>query len=153
MRRYGAFILLLVLAAPAIAAEPPPTDESPSIPWYRRVFLGERTKPAPPKPPVTAAKPPSRESIARSLAEENKLYTQRLLAISKIRQMADEQGDEAMLKKADELEDRAAKVYADRTAKLSSAEDKAALERGRESAPGTAERPATRRRTPRGDER
>ena len=67
------------------------------------------------------------------MAEENKLYTQRLLAISKIRQMADEQGDEAMLKKADELEDQAAKVYADRTAKLSSAEDKASLERGRDS--------------------
>lgn len=159
MRRYGAFILLLMTAVPAVAADPPPADETPSIPWYRWVFLGERSKPKPAKPAVatTAAKPPTREAAARLLAEENKVYIQRLAAISQIRRVADEQGDEAMLKKADELEEQAAKVHAERTGKLAGAaegaDDRAALERGRDTTPATAERSTSRRRTPRGGDR
>jgi len=149
MRQNGAILLLLILGMPAIAAEPP-APASEEIPWYRRVFLGERSKPA--LKPVMAAKPaaPTREGIARSYEQEKEVYLQRLASISKLRQLADDRNDEAMMKKADELEKNAQELFEQRTAALKSdtmAADRAALEKKPATErPATAERPGARRR-------
>ena len=146
MRQTGALLLLMFLGMPAFAAEPTATEE---IPWYRRVFLGERPKP---KPMVTAAKPaaPTREGIARSYEQENEVYLQRLASLSKLRQLADERNDESMMKKADELETSAQELFEQRTATLKGdtmAADRAALEKKPATErPATAERPGARRR-------
>jgi len=155
MRRLGALCLCLGLAAPALAGDPSPTDETPSIPWYRWLFLGERAKPAPPpKPESTAARPPAqpkesaKESAAKQLENEQRVYLQRLQAISKIRQVALDQNDEVTLKRADELEQQAEDVYKQRTAALMTIvekQDQAALEKGRDDKPATADR--SRKRT------
>jgi hypothetical protein len=166
MRRLGAICLCLGLSAPALAADPPPAEE-PSIPWYRWLFLGERAKPAPAKPqPQTASKdkPPAgkpaaataKEAAIRTLAEEQRVYLERLQAISKIRQIANDQRDEELLKRADDLEAQAEEVFKQRTALLPGAgdgrDDRALLERGRDDRPATAERPGPRRRPTRGDD-
>src|SRR5438552_3738234 len=116
MRRLGALCLAFGLAVPAFAADPPdkPAEDS-SVPWYRWLFLGERSKPATDKPANTArgtpATPPAgasaRESVAKKWADEQKIFFDRLQTITKIKQIALEQGDEGMLKKAEELEAQA----------------------------------------------
>ena len=150
MRRLGAICLVFGLAVPAFAADPP-AEESTSVPWYRWLFLGERSKPATTKP-ATAARdgtpgsgtPLSKEAVAKMLAEEQKVFFDRLQAITKIKQIALEQGDEEMLQKAQELEAKAEEIYRLRTAKLPSVDelksDRAALERGRDNRPATAQR-------------
>jgi hypothetical protein len=150
MRRLGAICLAFGLAAPALAADPPAAEESTSVPWYRWLFLGERSKPAdkpvakestPPRPASAAS---SREAIAKKMADEQKIYLDRLSAIDKIKRIALEQGDEETLKKAEDLEAQAAELYQLRTAKLPSVDelksDRAALERGRDTRPATAQR-------------
>ncbi|HEX3149070.1 MAG TPA: hypothetical protein VHR66_13395 [Gemmataceae bacterium] len=169
MRRFGTFCLLFALAAPAFATPVPPAEEPPaeeqSIPWYRWLFLGERAKPK--KPETTAAKPtttrekppapPTKEALAKTLADEQKVYLQRLDAITKIRSIAADQNDEAMLQKADELEKQATEIYNQRTARLMAAgeraDDRAALERGKDDRPATADRSNPRRRTTGGMDR
>jgi hypothetical protein len=167
MRRLGAICLCLGLTAPAFAGPPePPPAEEPSVPWYRWLFLGERARPAPADPRAAAkdkapaARPaagPSKEAVARSLAEEHRVYVERLLAISKIRRIADEQRDADLLRRADELEVQAEEIFKQRTALLPGVgggrDDRALLERGRDDRPATAERPAPRRRPTRGDDR
>jgi hypothetical protein len=166
MRRLGAICLCLGLAAPALAADPPPAEEV-SVPWYRWLFLGERAKPAPArpqtasrdkdKPPAAKPAPSPREAAARTASEEQRLYLERLSAITKIRQIAFEQRDEELLKRADDLEAQAEEIFKQRTALLPGAgdgrDDRALLERGRDDRPATAERPAPRRRPTRGDDR
>jgi hypothetical protein len=164
MRRLGAFCLFLGLAAPALAADPPVAEEK-SVPWYRWLFLGERSKSAP-KPEAAAAtnaQPPaarptpmySKETIAKMMAEEQRVYLERLKAISKIRSLANDNGDEELMKKADEMEAQAEEIFKQRSARLpvvtESRNDRAALERGRDERPATAQRPATRRPTRGGD--
>ncbi len=160
MRRLGALCLFLGLAAPVWADDKPPADETPSIPWYRWLFLGERTPKQPPPKPETAARPPAqpkesaKESATKRLEQEKQVYLQRLQAITRIRQVAAEQNDEATLKRADDLEQQAWDVYQQRTVGLLSIvekEDQAALERGRDNRPATADR--SRRRTTGGNDR
>lgn len=157
MRRIGALLIALAYVAPAMTAEPPaePT-EAPSIPWYRWVFLGERPKPMPAKP-VVANKAPAvpaknaKEEATRTLEHEQKIYLQRLAAVSRIRQIATDRGDDEMLKKADELEKQADEVFRQRTALLPGGNDRARLERDRDEGAPTAD--ATRRRPTRGGDR
>lgn len=152
MRRLGALCLVFGLAAPAFADDPP-AEESTSVPWYRWLFLGERSKPTAQRPanapkdspPVRASSAASsKEAIAKKMAEEQKVFFERLQAITRIKQVALEQGDEEMLKKAEELEAQAEELYKLRTAKLPGVDetksDRAALERGRDSRPATAQR-------------
>jgi hypothetical protein len=157
MRRLGALLLVFGLAGPALAADPP-AEESTSVPWYRWLFLGERSKPVADKPTPaaggttpTASPAMSKETLAKKWADEQKVYVERLQAITKIKQVALEQGDEGMLKKAEELEAQAEELYKLRTAKLPSLDeaknDRAALERGRDN------RPATAQGRPRGNDR
>jgi hypothetical protein len=164
MRRLGAIFLCLALTAPAFAGtgDPPAADE-PSVPWYRWLFLGERAKPAPKpaavaketqKTPAKTAAVPAKESAARTLAEEQAVFLERLKAIDKIRRLAHEQGDEELLKKTYDLEEQAEQVFKLRTAKLpNAADDRAILERGRDDRAATADRSAPRRRTTRGGDR
>lgn len=154
MRRLGALCLILGLAAPALAADPPAAeDNQPS--WFGRWILGMRPKEKPPQPQANAARdtaatpatPPARESVAKKWADEQKIYFERLKAITKIRTLASEQGDEAMLKKADDLEAQAEELYRLRTAKLpvpAAKDDQAALERGRDERPASASRNSRR---------
>jgi pyruvate/2-oxoglutarate dehydrogenase complex dihydrolipoamide acyltransferase (E2) component len=163
MRRLGALLLCLGLTAPALAADPPPAEVT-SVPWYRWLFLGERAKPAPAKPaaaketvrggPATPTAAPVRDPAARTLADEHRIFLERLKSIDKIRKIANEQGDEELLKKTYDLEEQAEEVFKQRTAQLKRTEsDRASLERGRDDRPATAERPAPRRRTTRGEDR
>lgn len=157
MRRLGALLLVLGLTAPAVAADPPAEEQS--IPWYRWVFLGERPRAVPAQPaagaPAGPAKPvaPSKEDVARLLDQEHKVYVQRLAAVSKLRQIADDRGDDDLRKKADDLEHQADEVFQQRTARLQATktDDRAALERGREA--GRASADATRRPNTRGGDR
>jgi len=160
MRRLGAICLCLGLTAPALAADPPPAEDA-SVPWYRWLFLGERAKPAPTKPQTLSKdRPPAataaREAAVRSLADEQRVYLERLKAISEIRRIANDQRDEELLKRADDLEAQAEEIFKQRTALLpgvgNGRDDRALLERGRDDRPATAARPAPRRRT-RGDDR
>ena len=84
------------------------------------------------------------------------MYLQRLQAITKIRQVAAEQNDEAVLKRADQLEEQATEIFNQRTARLMAVaerDDRAALERGRDDRPATADRTPPRRRTTGGNDR
>ena len=167
MRRLGALCLCLGLTAPALAGDPPAEDDPPSVPWYRWLFLGERAPKAPAKPPAPAARerpgpaaPAARESArdaaAKQYERELQVHLQRLQAISRIRKVADEQNDEAMLRRADELEQQATEIFNQRTAKLmgvAERDDRAALERGRDSRPATADRTTPKRRSTGGTDR
>jgi len=160
MRRLGATILLLGLSAPALAADPPASEEPPSVPWYRWLFLGERAKPVPPKPAIVnkaPAAPPAaagKDTAARTLAEERSVFLERLKAISRIKEIALDQGDEEMLRRAEELEEQAEEVFRQRTVRLQGAgDDRAALERARNDRPATAARTAPRRPATRGGDR
>jgi pyruvate/2-oxoglutarate dehydrogenase complex dihydrolipoamide acyltransferase (E2) component len=168
MRRLGAFLLCLGLAAPALAdaRTTPPTApaEETSVPWYRWLFLGERAKPATAKPavankdvekgPVSSAASPGKDPAVRTMAEEHRLFLERLKAIDKIRRIANEQGDDELLKKTYDLEAQAEEVFKQRTAKLAAErDDKAILERGRDDRPATADRSTPPRRNTRGDRR
>ena len=163
MRRLGALCLCLGLTTPALAADPPAAEDS-SIPWYshRYWLLGERNKPTqPPKPEPSAARerpapstPTSREAAKEAAAKqfdrEMQVHLQRLQAISKIRAVALDQNDEAMLQRADDLEQQATEIFNQRTAKLmgtAGRDDRAILERGRDDRPATADRTPPRRRT------
>jgi hypothetical protein len=165
MRRLGAICLAFGLAAPAWAADPPPAEDT-SVPWYRWLFLGERSKPAPTPPPATAAgprvapvanTPMPKETVARLVAEEHRVFLERVKVIDKIKEIANERNDEGLRLKAEELEAQAFELFQMRTAKLTSLtdsrDDRAALERGRDTRPATAERPPARRPSTRGGNR
>lgn len=143
MRQFGAILLLLTLGMPALAAEPTASND---IPWYRWLFLGERAKPAPKSAAPVKPAAPTREALARTYEQEKEVYLQRLASISKLRQLADERNDSAMMKKADELEANAQKLFDERTAALKSdsmAADRASLERKPSNdKQATAERPS-----------
>jgi hypothetical protein len=168
MRRLGALLLCLGLTTPALAdtRTTPPTQaaEETSVPWYRWLFLGERAKPVPAKPAVAssdaekiASKPaagPANDPAVRTMAEEHRLFLERLKAIDRIRHIANEQGDEELLKKTYDLEAQAEEVFKQRTAKtLADRDDRAILERGRDDRPATADRSGPPRRNTRGDRR
>ena len=163
MRRLGAYTLLFGLVAlPAFAGSGDNASEKPataqpqmtSVPWYRYVFLGERTKPIPVKPAKDAPKPLTKDQVVRTLQEEQKVYLQRLSAISRIRQVAVDTGDKEMMKKANDLEKQAEEVYAQRTAALpgvGSLDDRDSLEAMPAQKGATADR--SKRKMNKGDER
>jgi len=171
MRHIGALLLVFGLATPAFSAETPPAETPAStVPWYRWWFLGEREKPVPAKEPAIAARDrvpgtgaraapavSPKEMAKRQLAEEQRIYLERLQAISRIRKIADDQGDDALMKKADDLETQAEELFKLRTAMLpklgEGGDDRAALERGRDERPASAARPAQRRPSMRGNDR
>ena len=94
--------------------------------------------------------------MQRNLTEEQTVYLQRMQVISKIRLYAAENNDEAMLKKADELEAQAEKLYLARLERLpgldGGEDDRMALERKRDDRPASASRTPARTRPIRGIE-
>jgi hypothetical protein len=120
MRRFHAAgaVTALLLSAGLLHAAEPPADESPSPPWYKRMF-GSKPKPADNKPETPAAdKAPTRDDVKRSLDQEQKVYLQRLEFCSRLRQIAAQTNDDELLRKADNLEQQATDVYLKRTQTL-----------------------------------
>jgi hypothetical protein len=74
---------------------------------------------APPKPDTPARSPtPSRQEVAKSLEQEQKVYLERLQFCTKLRQIAAETNDDKLLEKADFLEQQATDLYMRKTAPL-----------------------------------
>ena len=97
-----------------------------------------------------------KDAAAKQFEREMQVHLQRLQAITRIREIANEQNDQAMLKRADDLEQQATETFNQRTAKLigvAERDDRAALERGRDDRPATADRTPPRRRTTGGNDR
>jgi hypothetical protein len=117
MYRTCAMAALLLSAATLCAADSAPTaDDSAPVPWYKRIFSDPKPKPTPkpaaPEPPIT------RQDVARSVEQEQKVYMERLAFCTKLRQIAVQTGDEELERKANELEKQAFDVFTKRTAKL-----------------------------------
>ena len=150
MRRLGALLLCLALTTPAFAdSGEKPAAEEPSVPWYRWLFLGERSKPAAAKPmavakenqktPANTTSAPGKEPPARTLADEQRVFLERLMAIDKIRKIANEQGDEELLQKTYDLEEKAEAVFKQRTVADRGSDRRP--ERGRDGLPRTTDPP------------
>ncbi len=141
VRSYAAAALLLLMAAPICIAEPTASEDAPP-PWYKRLFSSSKPKPAP-KPPeaTTSEKPPTWKDVSRSLEQETALYLERINLCTRLRQIATETGDEALIQKADALEQQADFVFKKRTKPLESIvkdvkTSEAALEQRRQSTAG-----------------
>jgi hypothetical protein len=158
MRRINAALAAAALLLPAgalYAADDAPSDGA--APWYKRPF-GGKAKPPEKKAGEPAEKPPTREDVARSLKQEQAGYLERLNFCSKLRQIAAETNDEALLRKADDLEQTATDIYMQRTGKLktlleNAEEAEAALSRKKPAAAaGTAwgDKPSRPTRAPNG---
>ncbi|MCE9531255.1 MAG: hypothetical protein K8T89_09060 [Planctomycetes bacterium] len=121
MRRISAIgavaVLLLAEIGSAFAADPKPAGETPATPWYKRIFGSSKPIPTEKSVPVAA---PTRQEIARSLEQEQKVYMERLQFCTKLRQIATETNDVELLRKADFLEQSATDVFMKRTSTLPS---------------------------------
>lgn len=129
MRRFGAWGLTAALAtgagvAAGIAADPPVPPSSTAKPWYGRLLgdsepgqppATERATPA--RPPIPTA-PLAPEVVADALQAEQDAYLRRLEVCTKLRQLALESNDEAMLQQADTLERQATALYHGRVARF-----------------------------------
>jgi hypothetical protein len=73
---------------------------------------------APHAPPAKTT--PTRQEVAKSLEQEQKVYLERLQFCTRLRQIAAETGDDKLLEKADFLETQATDVYMRKTAPLKS---------------------------------
>jgi hypothetical protein len=108
--------LLLSVASPR-AADQPADESSPSPPWYKRIF-GAKAKPDDKNSDSEQEKAPTREEVKHSLDQEQAVYLQRLAFCSRLRQIAAEKDDQALLRKADVLEQQATDIYLARTKTL-----------------------------------
>jgi hypothetical protein len=75
----------------------------------------------PPKPAPKSdvpAKSPTRQEVAKSLEQEQKVYLERLQFCTKLRQIAAETSDDKLLEKAEFLEQQATDLYMRKTAPL-----------------------------------
>jgi hypothetical protein len=61
--------------------------------------------------PSVATKPDGKEQSTRVVADEQKIYLQRLEACTKLREAAIEKGDDDLMRQADDLEMQATEVY------------------------------------------
>ena len=93
----GAIWALLLTAAAGWTAPPMPAPKSEP----------------PGKPPA-----PTRQDVAKSLEQEQKIYLDRLQFCTKLRQVASETSDDKLLQKADALEQQATELYMRKTAPL-----------------------------------
>jgi len=86
-----------------------------TTPWYKKIFGSSKPKVDPKAEPPA---PPSRQDVARSLEQEQKLYMERLQYCTRLRGIAGETNNEELLGKADKLEQLATDVYLERTRTL-----------------------------------
>jgi hypothetical protein len=126
MRRFGAWRGPAVAVTAALAlgvftcaapAQPPPVGnkpgESPGL--FGRLF-GAPAKPGPKQ--EAGPKPNAAKQTAAQLQEELAAYNRRCQVCDRLREVAQETGDEKLRDKADELEAQAFKLYQERTAHL-----------------------------------
>jgi hypothetical protein len=121
MRRISAvgLVAALLLSVGSLrAADPQPSDDSGPAPWYKRMFTSSKAKAAEKKPEPVEEKAPTREEVAKSLDLEQKTYLQRLEFCTKLRQIGVETKDEALVRKAEALEQMAHDRYLAKTSKL-----------------------------------
>ncbi len=110
---------------PAIAANPPITAMD-TRPWYQRLFVAPKPAgpvvrqgavAAPPgQPPLS--RPLSPEAIHAAFQAESEAFLRRLDVCVKLRQIALERHDDALLRQVDELERQAKALYDQRLAAL-----------------------------------
>jgi hypothetical protein len=129
MRRLA--IAAFVLASCTLAARAQEVASPPSGNWFTRMF-GSTDKPDAKKAAEKKTEPVSPvESAAARRAREDITWKRRMDAILKLRELAILGSDSVLLRKADELEERANDVYFQRTAGLTAqAENSAAKGRG-----------------------
>src|SRR5262245_17379731 len=126
-RMWGVAAALAVSApASAVAAEPPPTTTE--RPWYKKMFFSA-PKPAGPavrSGPVAAA--PARvptatptlspEVVADAVRAEREAWERRMAVCLRLRQVALDRNDEALMRQVDELERHANALYQQRVQAL-----------------------------------
>lgn len=123
LRAWGAALALLAAAdAPPASADEPMakeavvrSDGASSTSWYRRLFGG------PDKPrqlPKDSARPQPKEAASKTLQEERAICLQRLAVCTRLREIAVETSNDALLKQADELEKQAFDLYCKKVAHL-----------------------------------
>src|SRR5271166_3001565 len=119
MYRFSAVAALLLLSvSPLWADDPPAADGAAATPWYKRIFGGSQPKPDTPVEPTAPRQPITQKDVSRSLEQEQKLYLERLQFCTRLRQIATETNDNALMLKADDLEQQATQVYTKRTKTL-----------------------------------
>jgi len=114
IRAVAAFAALLSIGT-LYAADPPAADDTPSTPWYNRVFSSP-PKPVEKKAPVE--KPPTIETVALSLKQEMQLLNERSAFCIKLRQIAETTNDETLRQKAEKLEKLAFDNYLNKKSTL-----------------------------------
>ena len=120
----GALGTSVALGALAHAAEPTPRDKAEAPSWYSRFtpsLPGGDKKPGvaatPARPPVAVA-PLEPAALAEALKAEQDAWGRRLEVCLKLRVVGNDANDEAMLKRADDLEKQATALYHSRVARL-----------------------------------
>ena len=118
----GALGTSVALGAFAHAAEPTPRDKAEAPSWYSRFtpsLPGGDKKPdaTPARPPVAVA-PLEPAALAEALKAEQDAWGRRLEVCLKLRVVGNDANDEAMMKRADDLEKQATALYHSRVARL-----------------------------------
>jgi hypothetical protein len=125
MTKLGAclgFLVLFADSAPqAVAADPSGNGprgapgSSPENTLFGKLF---GKKEPPPPPPATGPRLNPREQASKTIMEEQQAHLQRLAICTRLRELADETGNEELNQKAEELEKQAYEVYTKRISHL-----------------------------------
>lgn len=107
----AAWAALLPLAERAGAADTPSAEAKPG--WFQRM-AGPAPKPVTPPKPL----PHPAEVAATQQSQEMASYLRRAAVCDRIRQIAMESGDDALMKQADALDKQAFNVYQQRVSNL-----------------------------------
>lgn len=125
MHRFRAWGLSAALAAgagaSATAADPPPAPRAARPPTTLAAKLFGPKPPAPgpsAAPPAAAPVPMSPEALGEALRLEREAYLRRASVCDELRRVGVERNDDALIRRADEIERQAATVYNQRVAAL-----------------------------------
>ncbi len=119
----GALGAGVALGTLAHAAEPTPRDKAEAPSWYARftpALPGDKktdVTATPARPPVAVA-PLEPAALAEALKAEQDAWGRRLEVCLKLRVVGNDANDEALLKRADDLEKQATALYHSRVARL-----------------------------------
>jgi hypothetical protein len=122
----AALCAALLSSGPTRAADPPDTPAMVEKPgWLARTF-GAKPKPTPaPAPPAARVLPNPAEVAANQRGDEEATYLRRVAVCDRLRAVAADTHDDALMRKADDLSEKAWQIYLKRTAHLPSARVKA----------------------------
>ncbi|MFO0797553.1 MAG: hypothetical protein U0804_08740 [Gemmataceae bacterium] len=123
MYRYRAWGLVALAAAgatAAAAADPPPRAARPTQTTVVDKLFGKAKAKAEPAPAPKADAPPglAPEVKAAALRDEQDAYERRMAVCLKLREVAEQRGDDNLHRQVDELERQAGALYHARTAAL-----------------------------------